>query len=133
MIPQELRIGNWVNDPSSIGKMDSYGQVKELNTDTLVLEKTVSDTITRYYYLEPIELSPEILEKAGFDFLGSCQVLKLDKYFSLRTYDSTGSDIYLDFDGDSEWRSYNNHRCKHLHQLQNLIFSLTGIELEIKF
>lgn len=81
----------------------------------------------------PIELSPEILEKAGFDFLGSCQVLNLDKYFSLRTYDSTGSDIYLDFDGDSEWRSYHNNRCKHLHILQNLYYSLTGIELEIKF
>lgn len=126
----ELRIGNWL-----MGNMPV--QVK-----TILCENTVGLGEGGPYYvyveapykpcLEPITLTPEILEKCGFKFKEG-----------LINNDPNHKMIY--------WIGYNNTKVfylevskkgfvflsqsllyvKYLHQLQNLYFSLTGKELEV--
>jgi hypothetical protein len=65
--------------------------------------------------IEPIPLTPEIFEKAGFDDAGF-------NSYHLGSY--VWKDNYLDF---GTWGA----RCEYLHQLQNLYFALTGEELTL--
>ena len=68
---------------------------------------------------EPIPLTPEILETCGFVFeSGIDYVIK-----------ETGFAVYFD-DGNCELANHDYPvHIKHLHQLQNLFFALTGTEL----
>lgn len=73
-------------------------------------------------WIEPIPLTPEILEKAGFN--------------NTRFRITNGShDITISDDGDGwafePWISNIFIKIKYVHQLQNLYFSLTGEELSI--
>lgn len=112
----ELRIGNWVYD--TVTK-------KEVKVAVYVLLKPHEYT--------PIELSPEILEKCGFEKIPGGAfanaetnygnpVLYINKYKYLAT---NGSNMYLFLDGL-------RITCQYLHQLQNLYFALTGTELNIQ-
>lgn len=83
-------------------------------------------------YLERIPITPELLEKAGFEVS-----LRLDfNEWSLRYYDSVGVTLFL-FDTPTsgvikeKHSSWTNVTIKYLHQLQNLYHSLTGQELKI--
>ncbi len=75
--------------------------------------------------LQPIELSPLILEKCGFE----------GGYF---TYDYGKLSIHLPSNSYKNGRTFFNSWCiieesvKYLHQLQNLYYSLTNEELNIK-
>lgn len=73
-------------------------------------------------YHQPVELTPDILEAAGFT-----NGIKTIETSFLET------EFYVDLmDGDA---GFNKHGlwfpCKHLHQLQNLYYCLTGEELQI--
>lgn len=73
--------------------------------------------------IEPIPLTPEILEKAGFK-----QAISNDKIWLLRIGDTN---LML---RDGEAWSYVGPiplKINYVHQLQNLIFALTGTELTI--
>ena len=119
MEAKELRIGNWVNlfkgvnDNGAIWKyyyIDSGYDIYKLD------ENDCGD-------IEPIPLTPEILEKCGF--------AKTNMADGYKRYTKQGVSIdlpYFEFvynDGDS------NVEIKHLHQLQNLVHALTGEELEV--
>lgn len=81
-----------------------------------------------------IPLTPEILEKAGFDgkiiLVGEKCVCSYD--WHLISYNSI---VHLAYDyDDGAYHSHNaehNYDIKHLHQLQNVYFALTGQELNI--
>lgn len=111
--PEELRIGNWVEDEGdSIPIQIVY--ITEDNTS----------------WLNPIPLTPSILEKCGGE--------------RLRTPGGWFfNDLYLRFHWDKNddinsttiFSNGSEHSIapkKYLHQLQNLFFALAGQELEYK-
>lgn len=109
----ELRVGNWVNC-IFIGKVqvtqEDIGNWPELGGD-------------------PIELTSQILELAGF--------LKDINGWNLPETDFSLTDsLYPCWLNKMLWPQdidrYKNCSLQYLHQLQNICFSLTGKELEIK-
>jgi hypothetical protein len=135
--PKELRIGNWVlieNHPHKIAWFKPNDNETKITDDYIIGFFSKFGSVWEIDSNDPfdsIPLTPEILEKAGFDkdlSLSSdyyrlrnslCKMAWSNKfsfylpYFSMSTY--TGSII-----------------IKSVHQLQNLYFALTGEELEIK-
>lgn len=108
----ELRIGNWVNfsgDPMII----RLGEQLDYYTD----------------YYEPIPLTPEILEAAGFDGRKDVRYFKSIGDTVLTIYYEDQKFWIQDFD----WFKLDLPSMEYVHQLQNLYFALTGNELEIKF
>ncbi len=131
--PQELRatdlkIGNWVKTPAGISCITD---IMEYPNGHCVRFKELGSENKYHvgYYLdvcEPIPLSEEVLLKAGF--------VKMDdkhNFFIL------GYEVNLKIDKNIKWIAWcntvlTNVEIKHLHQLQNLFYSLVGEELEVK-
>lgn len=120
MKANELRIGNWVmynGNPEQIdGIQPSWLWVR---LDSMSMS-----------HFAPIELTPEILVKAGFE---TCTQNNDGSY----NFWGKNIDTSIDVDTDNLYRYRINerHRTKaiqYLHQLQNLYYALTGFELEIK-
>lgn len=118
MQANELRIGNWliINGKPNIIQGGGIAAIQ-----SGYLQNT-----------KPIPLTPEILEKAGFeanDYLGKDIVTKkhdsntFPVYINLKTM----SYCWVDYEGTID----DVIAINSVHQLQNLYFALTGIELEI--
>lgn len=132
---QELRLGNWVLIGGRPQKIDSI--VSDKNMD--VLYSGVNIELERGYYgdaaliaysnPEPIPLTPEILEKAGFELLPGGHHYAYGE--NPLTHDYM---IVVKYSVIINGFFYQNghFHIKHLHQLQNLYFALTGQELEIE-
>ena len=109
--PNELRIGNYFFDEDGNEKQIGY-------SDLVSLELTV-------LHFNPIPLTPEILERCGFEKGNDNLSLKVfEGYVSILLILNTFP-LVLEIDGSR----MPLHRVKYLHQLQNLYFSLTGEEL----
>lgn len=126
----ELRIGNWVFDEDN-----TYAQVETVRSGRFIEWNGMDDEPTTLSLpndnamyggnINPIPLTPEILEKCGFERQG--------KIFEFRH--KNGLQICLCW--GNIWRNVNNlfedlydePIVNHLHQLQNLYFALTGKEL----
>lgn len=146
--PKELRIGNTLQIEQS-GHIE-YVTVYGLHPEDFYVNIECRDIANGCYDnkhndLQQVPLTPEILEKCGFEkdvFMGY-QILIDNKEMSTvskKLYFS-GDYLYLE-----EWRDgvktyerdlitlWNKDVMKtfYLHQLQNLIYSLTGEELEVK-
>jgi hypothetical protein len=140
----ELRIGNWVFclEPVLIESIDERG-INRTN------DSQMGSTQIRSYYcaldmLAGIPLTPEILEKCGFEKSTSNDIYEREIY-SIQVANNTS--LYFDAhknwmrgDADVEWylsHEWNNNHFKndfwgnpkYLHQLQNLYFALAGEEL----
>lgn len=129
---KSLRIGNWVKSGKHVLMVESiidYQNKKVIGASG----KTASLEVDFSQY-EPIPLTPEIL-LACPEFKGGC--------FELNTPDRTLSFVTSP-DGNyypmliqspefsnGEENVFGLAAIKHLHQLQNLFFALTGKELEI--
>lgn len=118
----ELRFGNWV----SVGKIQST--VIGLLEDCVQLQGNA--IINRFEQINPISLTPEILDKCGFVFRdgdsGNDWRIKNVKHVTLAADQSTEFKIVFVSVG-----GYEITQCKYLHQLQNLHYSLTDKELAI--
>ena len=130
---RELRIGNWVewvypnrnNQPNKF----QFCQIESIRTSLV----GVLGSAYGYDQIQPIPLTPEILEKCGFERRNYGWIInKLkeanDSYFGLFYINDNAGDLSL---------KLNSAYCpcaeiKHLHQLQNLYFALTGEELTFK-
>jgi len=108
MKANELRIGNWVkeSDGRFIHIHDGLG-------------------IDHHKQFSPIEITPEILEKAGF----KVERHTYDEYWSCGWFNIRKMGNGFEFLG-SEWT--HGETFYFLHQLQNLYFALTGEELKIE-
>jgi hypothetical protein len=121
--PKELRIGNWFTN-----ERDEPERVYEISDDAVNGFKfKVRDG-------NPIELTPALLEKLGFTFKnedeyhirlgGSCNYLVI-------TISDNSFGVY---DNDDNYAKGNyiasSRRDLKLHNLQNLIYELTGKEYE---
>ncbi len=118
----EYRLGNLVNytvnrEPLHIGKI----------TGLYVTQEEERKIIIDYHYPgvfgEPIPLTPDILEKCGFDKRG---YKKLSNKLKLEW--SFGNEFWIDREGETVFTFEN---INSLHQLQNLYFALTGEELNV--
>lgn len=131
MKANELRIGNWIFDA---GDEQKSFQIEQICKD--------SDGFSGYYVvfrngsfkssissdlIQPIVLTPEILEKCGFDYDASYEVPKVQKG-NFILWDGFDGSFSANFGGLTRLDVY----VIHLHQLQNLYFALTGEELEVK-
>lgn len=109
----ELRLGNYFFDEDGNEKKIGYSDL-------------VSLTITVLHF-NPIPLTPEILERCGFNYWQDAipkPYWKTKKGFPLYTT----KDYFIVRD----LTHTNMGKVKYLHQLQNLYHALTGEELEIK-
>lgn len=118
---QELRIGNWVLIDYDTSYYARVSEISERYGVTVNRSVRVANSI-----LFPIPLTPEILEKAGFEFdkelpYSNWQYgVNSDKYDIFHCYWDGGKLTYLGL------------QITYLHQLQNLYFALTGEELNIE-
>ena len=112
---KELRVGNWVNDN---GKPRKF------------IENDFTQDMKDFM---PVTLTQEILEKAGFIKLTDLNYER--DLIRPKRYEDVVNDKIKIFDfqtGDfSAWNNSYLNTIKHLHQLQNLYFSLTGNDLQI--
>jgi hypothetical protein len=109
----ELRIGNWLH-------------LK--NSDFIKVDvDNIADVVNNPAIFNPIQLTPEILEKCGFEDKGSGYLTK--------SIDEGGAFLMCEYGGVSIYHNIEecsfNFPGKYLHQLQNLFFALTGTELTI--
>lgn len=117
MTQEELRVGNWVQRP------------KDIRIDILDGERIyylVDDIMIRdcgYYKdnwaFEPIPLTPEILQKCGF---------KKNNVRNGYYHSKLELSVYFD-DKKLSILSFERYEKLYLHELQNLVFALTGEEL----
>lgn len=109
----ELRIGNWVFQENR------HVQLNEDDLEVLFAARNYED-------YNPIQLTPEILEKCGF---------KMDSGADF-THTDSGLKLFSGHHEFNYWGSTHNAKdfdtsIKYLHQLQNLYFALTGEELKV--
>jgi hypothetical protein len=110
MKANELRIGNWITEFTT-----AHPNGKNIQLDWISRDDDFENC-------RAIPLTPEILEKCGFE--------TPDGYIDTVKYKDG---VMIDFNrGKYLLRENNRIEIKYLHQLQNLYFSLTGEELEVK-
>lgn len=114
----ELMIGNYVLD---VEPYNDFVKVQPHHIARLVEN-------TGHVY-RPIPLTPEILEKCGFVFNEKGN-LGLEFPARMALIFNKGNVGELDFAQDNNRISFKFGHIKYLHQLQNLYFALTGLELD---
>jgi hypothetical protein len=121
MKANELRIGNWVNGEFANGELKPF-QIFRIDGN---------DDCSG---LEPIPLTPELLEKCGFvrsqdEDENSLTLVNGRKTF--KWVEGNDGDYFLIYQTDCGLDYNTAFELEHLHELQNLYFPLTGEELEI--
>lgn len=133
MIPSsELRIGNLVSFVEDANRYKDYHEVTDINTQIALCHNGDVDTGELF----PIPLTPDILEKCGFkknkngepcieinDIASHLELMVGVDNFHYPSFTQTPQ-------GDEERTVYFN-RINSLHQLQNLVHTITGEELSI--
>ncbi len=112
----ELRIGNWYINTEEAG---SYYKFEEEDAHFIQDFKSVA---------EPIPLTPEILEKCGFKIINHIHGYS---FYTMDRHNKKHLPPIDWYENRTLYYSYPVNHCKFVHQLQNLYFALTGIELEI--
>ena len=121
---KELRIGNLIEYRISdrFDKRKEWWEVSEIDADDI---HWLSKVMPEDEDFKAIPLTEEWLEKLGF------KQNKFDKVFEV---ENCQIEIYF-FDNDIKCTvcvdSVINKNIKHVHQLQNLYFALTGSELTV--
>lgn len=126
---RELMVGNWLLFSNKI-EPDRYVQVNAWFLRQLVSDINDNNPTVNGYY-QPIPLTPEILEKTGFNnpqgdywIKGNELMIALDSvWWWTNAWQNDGE---FGFEALAVWRE-----IKYLHQLQNLYFALTGQKLPI--
>jgi hypothetical protein len=125
--PNELRIGNYVE------YRGKYVQVNRVEKD--------SD----FQHCTPIPITPDILERLGFEkhphfTVANSRFIELgrNRVLSVECAGTPNEIIFLSEQSDKPvkdvicLRNYDYDGYTYVHQLQNLYYSLTGIELTFK-
>lgn len=112
---RELRIGNWV-------ELKNSGSIK-LDADN------IGDVLNNPAIFDPIPLTPEILERAGFE-KGGEDYFNREVVGNISLFYSEGA-ISISL-SDNDFESITQKlNIKYVHQLQNLFYFLCGEELKI--
>ena len=116
MKASELRIGNWVYKPEADENTEMFAH----GIAAFALAESIRKSEQQAMY-EPIPLTPEWLEKFGFENGVEFQGGRLFYENEGITLEAPNAGNCLDF----------GLPCKYVHQLQNLYFALTGNELTL--
>ena len=120
----DLRMGNLIQKDNVIYKFLSLEQNHASTSEyRFYWVETLDGKLGKYYssHFNPIPLTPEILEKCGFD--RNC-ILKISQGVNIEW--SYGKEVWLTKEGEV---IYEFENTQYLHQLQNLYFALCGEEL----
>ena len=120
MEANEIRVGNWLNDPRQ------YDPKFFPKTDNGYFKATARD-IQYADEFEPIQLTEEILLKCGFYKTGITELYLLTDTIKISWIEEDPTVIEI----NSENIYSHIINCEFLHQLQNIYFILKGQELEI--
>ena len=128
MRSNELRLGNWVlNNGKPYQILNGIDNNYIYGLDSVILDSHIYKSSLEY--IDPITLTEEILLKCGFESdyksIYAKYIPNDGGYFHIK-YNSHNNGFYLVLHG------FYVARIKHLHQLQNLYFALTGEELNIE-
>lgn len=116
--PQELRIGNYF-----INHKWRWEQVISIDDNNSMSVNGLSKEM-----ITPIAITPEILERCGFEYIDMpVNGYADDKHLCYQQID--GTIVFMPFCTDD--KDCHIH-IKYLHQLQNIIYSLSGQELTLK-
>lgn len=117
----ELRIGNWIHNPIQ----GINFQVDLATIGNVMRDNDKRNKVPDYSLYKPIPITEEIILKCGFDKNSYYYIHK--KTYFIFTF---GLGLcYINI--DSMFESFSRDETKHLHQLQNLYFAITGEELEV--
>lgn len=135
----EVMIGNYVrySDRNAKIVLPIYtGQILAINLGGLSFNPHEErwkheDIVCPLVHCEGIELTPELLiEKCGFEKIDHINGYS---FYAMKAKNQPKINIYLEGVCKTEWMGYYvPSHCKYLHQLQNLIYCLTGKALEVK-
>ena len=119
MKASELRIGNWASEEN---ESEEYFELQIINYNW----------IKDHDAFEPIPLTEEWLVKFGFEYCSESEGFQMKGFHvENREFDKYSSNIKKD-----EFGIWFINSClvdlKHVHQLQNLYFALTGEELTLQ-
>lgn len=122
---KELAVGNWVRFPHGIDKIDEL--CKWANSAATTTKRPVSAE-----NLEPIEITPEILEKNGWR-LGkySSATLEIENKIVVLEFYESGTQLRIFNRAVDEGLQILDIRISGIHQLQNAL-TLCGINKEIE-
>lgn len=125
---QELRLGNLIEHGGEVYSISAYSD------DMVSLDNENTTGFTAIKNIKPIPLTEDWLGKFGFEN-GGYDLLFWEK----GNIEICGS--YIDGNGGFAWNWYDSNlldgkhnqiEVQYVHQLQNLVFALTGEELSIK-
>ena len=126
----ELRIGNWIEYDGRYFKIYSIADVFP-TLDTIEFGIGVVD----YNNINPIPLTPEILEKCGFekeqrsDYDGEYFYVWIKNGVDIHEGNNSKEFNYATYVKGAQCSFKSGIGVKYLHQLQNLYFALAGEEL----
>ena len=120
MKANEIRVGNWLNDPRQ------YDPKFFPKTDNGYFKATARD-IQYADEFEPIKLTEEILLKCGFYKTGITELYLLTDTINISWFEEDPTVIEINSENIYSYIV----NCEFLHQLQNLYFALKCQELEI--
>ncbi|HYH15344.1 MAG TPA: hypothetical protein VD794_08990 [Flavisolibacter sp.] len=123
MTIHEFRTGNYIIDKDGI-----YAKIWKLNAADKFIYTEGYDSGWEVELLNPIPLTPELLEKAGFEKKKG----HFNNAITMHYYNMGAISLMLGPDGIYYFfTTTSNTPLPYLHQLQNLVFALTGKELTI--
>ena len=129
MTIRELMIGNWVKNKNGVPE-----RVISINEAIIQVDSNSSNVSDHHVSnFSGIDLTPEILKKAGFENgIGSKIILPLkkDKYTCYLWLEFIDDRVYL-LTADDGHDYHLVDDINHLHRLQNVYFALTGKELQV--
>lgn len=142
ILPTELRIGNYIHhNPDNAPFLDNYLTVSELGKNTIstfyIFQNQRFNVKNRKDY-QPILITEEWLIKLGFKEISNKQdrdrkwfkifeIEETDELVSLNLY---SNNVKCKFDIDTGY-GFKTITISYVHQLQNLYFALTGLELQL--
>lgn len=123
---QELRIGNIVSDFG--GREAGVSAITERGTIKLSSEHYTDESFNlNERVITPIPLTPEILEKCGFEKVDHIHGYSF--WSIIRKRKQYNVPVISIYENKTEINGYIINHITYLHQLQNLYFALTGKEL----
>jgi len=128
MTANELRIGNWVLHTNGNG--DFTFEIEEILAKGINVVHNGGIWFIKYEYIEPITITPEILEKCGF--VKEHRKIDIFSKGRLRLWFGVRRETlcYL-IEEDTATGHYIPNPITSVHQLQNLYWCLCGKELEV--
>ena len=125
LVSSSLKITNIVYKVSGLDLKDSFNGLD--GVITIVKNEGISNPVTVWCQcLEPIPLTPELLEKCGFEYDNGRECWGMDR----ECIDINISPKEIGIEVDC-WEN-SLIKCNYLHQLQNMHYAITGKELEVK-